>query len=190
MGAPVMLLGNATSLDSPKARPHAVAPCHCIRLPVLPLPRRHLRRRQRPRHPAVLSRRDQIAVSVAVCGTSLPPSLPLRRMTSCAAALFAASASALLRQGPHKGRHRCHRLPVPTVPPPAHPPLFSWEAVYRVIPDEQPLIEATLRALCDDEACSLVVTTGGTGPAPRDVTPEATETVRGWGGAGVWVPTC
>ncbi|PSC73562.1 molybdopterin adenylyltransferase [Micractinium conductrix] len=52
-----------------------------------------------------------------------------------------------------------------------------WEAVYRVIPDEQPLIEATLRALCDDEACSLVVTTGGTGPAPRDVTPEATETV-------------
>jgi molybdopterin adenylyltransferase len=52
-----------------------------------------------------------------------------------------------------------------------------WEAVERVIPDEQPLIEATLRELCDVQGCSLVVTTGGTGPAPRDVTPEATEAV-------------
>ena len=50
--------------------------------------------------------------------------------------------------------------------------------MYRVIPDERPLIEATLRELCDEEGCSLVVTTGGTGPAPRDVTPEATEAVR------------
>eukprot|EP00891_Asterochloris_glomerata_P004425 jgi/Astpho2/4425/e_gw1.00067.305.1_t len=52
-----------------------------------------------------------------------------------------------------------------------------WQAVYRVIPDEQPLIEQTLRDLCDTEQCCLVVTTGGTGPAPRDVTPEATEAV-------------
>ena len=52
-----------------------------------------------------------------------------------------------------------------------------WEAVARVIPDERPLVEETLRALCDDEGCCLVVTTGGTGPAPRDVTPEATEAV-------------
>ncbi|MGH7172044.1 MAG: molybdopterin adenylyltransferase [Gemmataceae bacterium] len=52
-----------------------------------------------------------------------------------------------------------------------------WEAVPRVIPDEQPLIEATLTELCDRENCCLVVTTGGTGPARRDVTPEATEAV-------------
>ena len=52
-----------------------------------------------------------------------------------------------------------------------------WDAVARVIPDEQPLIEATLVELCDQEGCSLVVTTGGTGPALRDVTPEATEAV-------------
>ncbi len=52
-----------------------------------------------------------------------------------------------------------------------------WEPVYRVIPDERSEIESTLVALCDDEGCDLVVTTGGTGPAPRDVTPEATEAV-------------
>jgi molybdopterin adenylyltransferase len=52
-----------------------------------------------------------------------------------------------------------------------------WQAVVRVIPDEQPLIEQTLVELCDVEGCSLVVTTGGTGPALRDVTPEATEAV-------------
>ena len=44
----------------------------------------------------------------------------------------------------------------------------------RLIPDEQPVIEATLRELVDDCRCDLVVTTGGTGPAARDVTPEAT----------------
>jgi molybdopterin adenylyltransferase len=55
--------------------------------------------------------------------------------------------------------------------------MSSWEAVPRVIPDERPLIEATLRELCDQEGCCLVVTTGGTGPALRDVTPEATEAV-------------
>ena len=54
-----------------------------------------------------------------------------------------------------------------------------WQAVARVIPDEQPAIEAALRELCDVEQCSLVVTTGGTGPALRDVTPEATEAVCG-----------
>ena len=52
-----------------------------------------------------------------------------------------------------------------------------WEAVARVIPDEQAQIEATLIELCDVEGCSLIVTTGGTGPAARDVTPEATEAV-------------
>lgn len=52
-----------------------------------------------------------------------------------------------------------------------------WDAVPRLIPDEQPTIEATLRDLCDQEQCCLVVTTGGTGPARRDVTPEATEAV-------------
>jgi molybdopterin adenylyltransferase len=44
----------------------------------------------------------------------------------------------------------------------------------RLVPDEQPLIEAALRELVDERACDLVVTTGGTGPAVRDVTPEAT----------------
>ena len=49
-----------------------------------------------------------------------------------------------------------------------------WDTVTRLIPDEQPVIEATLKALVDAEHCHLVLTTGGTGPAPRDVTPEAT----------------
>jgi molybdopterin adenylyltransferase len=53
----------------------------------------------------------------------------------------------------------------------------TWEAVARVIPDEQEQVEATLKQLCDDEGCCLVVTTGGTGPAKRDITPEATEAV-------------
>lgn len=52
-----------------------------------------------------------------------------------------------------------------------------WEPVARVIPDERSLIEETLKDLCDREGCCLVVTTGGTGPARRDVTPEATEAV-------------
>jgi molybdopterin adenylyltransferase len=52
-----------------------------------------------------------------------------------------------------------------------------WEKVYRLIPDDRPTIEKTLIELVDVERCSLVVTTGGTGPAPRDVTPEATEAV-------------
>jgi molybdopterin adenylyltransferase len=52
-----------------------------------------------------------------------------------------------------------------------------WESLARVIPDEQDRIEATLKALSDDESCSLIVTTGGTGPSKRDVTTEATEAV-------------
>ncbi len=54
-----------------------------------------------------------------------------------------------------------------------------WRAVARVIADEQPQIEAALIEMADGEGCSLIVTTGGTGPAPRDVTPEATEAVCG-----------
>jgi molybdopterin adenylyltransferase len=49
-----------------------------------------------------------------------------------------------------------------------------WRPVRRVIPDERAKIEAALIELADVERCSLILTTGGTGPAPRDVTPEAT----------------
>lgn len=52
-----------------------------------------------------------------------------------------------------------------------------WEAVRRVVADEQGAVEAVLRELCDQEGCCLVVTTGGTGPARRDITPEATAAV-------------
>jgi molybdopterin adenylyltransferase len=52
-----------------------------------------------------------------------------------------------------------------------HNPL---DVVERLIPDEQPTIEATLVELVDAQHCDLVLTTGGTGPAPRDLTPEAT----------------
>jgi molybdopterin adenylyltransferase len=52
-----------------------------------------------------------------------------------------------------------------------------WRAVMRVVPDERAAIEAALRELADSQGCSLILTTGGTGPAPRDVTPEATEAV-------------
>ena len=50
----------------------------------------------------------------------------------------------------------------------------SWRTVERLIPDEQAAIEAALTELVDRDSCHLVLTTGGTGPAPRDVTPEAT----------------
>jgi len=50
----------------------------------------------------------------------------------------------------------------------------QWRMMKRLIPDERPVIEATLRELVDRDGCHLVLTTGGTGPAERDVTPEAT----------------
>ena len=64
----------------------------------------------------------------------------------------------------------------PFFPP---PPFFfpSYTAVYRVVPDDQPTIEAALKRMVDDDGCAVVVTTGGTGPAPRDVTPDATVAV-------------
>lgn len=53
----------------------------------------------------------------------------------------------------------------------------NWEPVARVISDDRGLVEQTLIELCDVDQCCLVITTGGTGPAKRDVTPEATESV-------------
>lgn len=52
---------------------------------------------------------------------------------------------------------------------------IEWVRV--VMPDERQEIESLLRRLCDEEACDLILTTGGTGPSPRDVTPEATRAV-------------
>jgi molybdopterin adenylyltransferase len=52
-----------------------------------------------------------------------------------------------------------------------------WRPVRRLVPDERAAIEGALIALADHERCSLILTTGGTGPSPRDVTPEATEAV-------------
>ena len=53
----------------------------------------------------------------------------------------------------------------------------SWRPARVTVPDEQPAIEEALRRLTDTEQCALVCTTGGTGPAPRDVTPEAVAAV-------------
>jgi len=53
----------------------------------------------------------------------------------------------------------------------------EWASITRIEPDEKPVIQQALIDLCDTELCHLVITTGGTGPAPRDVTPEATEAV-------------
>jgi molybdopterin adenylyltransferase len=53
----------------------------------------------------------------------------------------------------------------------------DWTPVYHVVPDEEELIAQHLIRLADEEGCSLIVTCGGTGPALRDVTPEATEKV-------------
>ena len=52
--------------------------------------------------------------------------------------------------------------------------ISPWQSITRLIPDEQQLIETTLKELADQEKCHLILTTGGTGPALRDVTPEAT----------------
>lgn len=53
----------------------------------------------------------------------------------------------------------------------------KWTPVYRVVADDQDVVEAALIDLADKEHCCLIVTTGGTGPAPRDMVPEATEAV-------------
>ena len=53
----------------------------------------------------------------------------------------------------------------------------DWEAVPRIVPDEQDQVELALKELADKEGCCLIVTTGGTGPAIRDITPEATVAV-------------
>ncbi|MEL6309886.1 MAG: molybdopterin adenylyltransferase [Chloroflexota bacterium] len=55
--------------------------------------------------------------------------------------------------------------------------LMEWEPVAAIVPDVIPDIEAQLKAMADEHGCNLIVTTGGTGPAKRDVTPEATESV-------------
>ncbi len=55
--------------------------------------------------------------------------------------------------------------------------ISKWESCYMIVPDEQDKIEKSLIKMADELKCSLIVTTGGTGPAPRDVTPEATEAV-------------
>ena len=53
----------------------------------------------------------------------------------------------------------------------------EWEKEYAIVPDEQDLIEKTLIEMADLKKCCLIITCGGTGPADRDVTPEATEAV-------------
>ena len=53
----------------------------------------------------------------------------------------------------------------------------EWVDISRIVPDETEVVAATLIELADNEGCSLIVTTGGTGPALRDITPEATEAV-------------
>ena len=50
-----------------------------------------------------------------------------------------------------------------------------WQAIAEIVPDELPVVRAALERLADQQGCCLIITTGGTGPAPRDITPEATE---------------
>src|SRR5271163_4959209 len=54
-----------------------------------------------------------------------------------------------------------------------------FDVDYKVVADDRALLEAEMRRMADEAGCCLIVTTGGTGPAPRDVTPEATEAVCG-----------
>lgn len=53
----------------------------------------------------------------------------------------------------------------------------NWKKIYAIVPDEQDQIEGTLKKMADEEKCCLIITSGGTGPAVRDVTPEATTAV-------------
>ncbi len=53
----------------------------------------------------------------------------------------------------------------------------AWEPVARIVSDDLPVVEQALAEMADDEGCCLIITTGGTGPAKRDITPEATEAV-------------
>ena len=55
--------------------------------------------------------------------------------------------------------------------------ISEWEKFYEIIPDEREHVEKTIIDLVDNKQCCLVITTGGTGPAKRDITPEATEAV-------------
>lgn len=55
--------------------------------------------------------------------------------------------------------------------------LSDWKSVYKIIPDNLETIKKSLMRLSDVDGCCLILTTGGTGPSPRDVTPEATEQV-------------
>jgi molybdopterin adenylyltransferase len=55
--------------------------------------------------------------------------------------------------------------------------ISPWEKEYAVVPDDQKVIEAKLQEMADQKECCLIITSGGTGPALRDVTPEATEAV-------------
>ena len=55
--------------------------------------------------------------------------------------------------------------------------LSDWESEYRVLPDEQDQLEAAMKDMADNRGCCMIITSGGTGPALRDVTPEATEAV-------------
>jgi len=52
-----------------------------------------------------------------------------------------------------------------------------WRALTRIVPDEETELRVALESLCDEHRCSLVITTGGTGPGPRDITPEVTASV-------------
>ncbi len=54
---------------------------------------------------------------------------------------------------------------------------LRWTAIHRIIPDDRDTIEKELKSMADEEGCAVIVTTGGTGPAPRDVTPDATAAV-------------
>ncbi|MEM9954916.1 MAG: molybdopterin adenylyltransferase [Chloroflexota bacterium] len=55
--------------------------------------------------------------------------------------------------------------------------LVDWQALPKIVPDEIPAIQEALIEISDDADCNLIITTGGTGPALRDVTPEATEAI-------------